>query len=100
MTNLKSFDIKKLRPFRKPDNRLPKETPDEDETIAQLDHDLRPEEQAYVRHYVGYADVLLNEAAEQQAETSPEESKSNVVEMPGKGEENAGSDEDGGSQAA
>lgn len=57
---LKSFDIKRLRPFRKSGNNLlPRASAEEEEKIAKLDHDLQPEEEAYVRHYVNYADVLL-----------------------------------------
>jgi hypothetical protein len=102
MANLKSFDIKKLRPFRKPDNRLPQTTPDEDEQIAQLDQNLRPDEQAYVRHYVGYADVLLNEAEAPPAQNS---SESNVLEMPSRegekhSDENPSGEDGDGAEAA
>ena len=80
---LKSFDIKRLRPFRKSGNRMPRTVPDEEDKIAKLDHDLQPDEQAYVRHYVKYADVLLDK--EQPAAS---ESEDNLVKMPKRGAEN------------
>jgi hypothetical protein len=81
---LKSFDIKRLRPFRKGGNRLPPTTPEEEEKITKLDHDLQPDEQAYVRHYVNYADVLLTSGEEQTAPGT--KSGENLVEMPRKDE--------------
>jgi hypothetical protein len=66
---LKSFDIKRLRPFRKNGGRLPGPA-NEDERLKKLDPDLRPEEQGYVRHFLGFADVLLGE-----------KEQSNVMEM-------------------
>jgi hypothetical protein len=77
MGNLKSFDIKRLRPFRKSDNQMPRTVPDEEDKIARLDHDLQPDEQAYVRHYVNYADVMLD-----QKQPAASESGNNLVEMP------------------
>lgn len=77
---LKSFDIKRLRPFRKSGGKLPEPSPAEDEKIASLDHDLQPDEEAYVRHYVNYADVLLGpeqksspEAGNNLAEITPQD---------------------------
>jgi hypothetical protein len=69
---LKSFDIKRLRPFRKNGGRLPGPAA-EDERLKMLDPDLRPEEQSYVRHFLGFADVLLGREREQE--------QTNVVEM-------------------
>lgn len=75
---LKSFDIKRLRPFRKSGNNLPRASAEEEEKIAKLDHDLQPEEAAYIRHYVNYADRMLGteEAAAPASQTGK-----NVVEM-------------------
>ncbi|HKD81422.1 MAG TPA: hypothetical protein VKH81_17135 [Candidatus Angelobacter sp.] len=36
----------------------------EEEIIDQVDPELRPEEQGFVRHYLAYADVLLKNAKE------------------------------------
>lgn len=74
---LKSFDIKRLRPFRKSGNNLTRASAEEEEKIAKLDHDLQPEEQAYVRHYVNYADVLLGT----EAPAPGSKAGQNVVEM-------------------
>lgn len=78
---LKSFDIKRLRPFRKSGNNLPPSSAEEEEKIAKLDHDLQPEEEAYVRHYVNYADLMLGtEEASTPASQTGKNGK-NVVEM-------------------
>jgi len=76
---IKSFDIRRLKPFHRIDDRLPQPALEKEDLIAELDPNLTPEEQAYVNHYVAYADVLLNEPEEQ---TPP-----NVVEMPRKDQE-------------
>ena len=98
MRNLKSFDIKRLRPFRKSGNTMPRTVPDEEDKVTRLDHDLQPDEQAYVRHYVNYADVLLDE--EQPAAES--ESGNNVVEMPKQDQDNGkqSSENNNGNKAA
>ena len=95
MKNLKSFDIKRLRPFRKLDDRMPRTIPDEEDKIANLDHDLQPEEQAYVRHYVNYADLMLDK--EQPAAS---ESGNNVVEMPKQDGDKQSSEHNNGNKAA
>lgn len=56
---------------------MPRTVPDEEDKVARLDHDLQPDEQAYVRHYVNYADVLLD-----QEQPATSESGNNLVEMP------------------
>lgn len=58
MAIIKTFDFKRLRPFRKSGNQIPRLNGDE-ERLQQYDPDLKPEEESYVRHYLSYADVLL-----------------------------------------
>ena len=38
----------------------------EERSLEQIDHDLSPEEQRFIRHYVGYADTLLKSVPEQE----------------------------------
>ncbi len=57
---------KNLLPFRKKRNgfRLPgAATEEEEQMVEEVDPKLRPDEQGFVRHYLGYADVLLNSPA-------------------------------------
>ena len=59
---------------------------DKDHSMDQVDHDLSPEEQRFIRHYVGYADILLKSVPDpdlgplEDASSNSEESK--VTEMP------------------
>lgn len=59
----------------------------EDRSMELVDHDLTPEEQRFIRHYVGYADTLLKSMPEQEfvrqeyENTSVEEN--NITEIPG-----------------
>lgn len=92
---LKSFDIKRLRPFRKSGANLPQSSAEEEEKIARLDHDLQPEEEAYVRHYVNYADVLLGPEQKSSSETSK-----NLVEMSRPDKAGESSSTDNGNKAA
>ena len=89
---IKSFDIRRLKPFHRTDNRLPQPAPDKEDQIAELDPKLTPEEQAYVNHYVGYADVLLHESEEEDAPS--EQKPDNVVEMPRKDQERKAASDD------
>jgi len=73
---IKSFDIRGLKPFHRTDGRLPQPGPETEDKIAELDPGLTPEEQSYVNHYVGYADVLLNESGDESSQTPD-----NVVEI-------------------
>lgn len=88
----------------------------EDQVIEEVDPELKPEEQGYVRHYLGYADVMLKKAeadaaeqakngqdqspaeapaaAEQKSGENASSENSNVTPMPRQG------DDDNGSQAA
>src|SRR4029077_83864 len=54
-----------------------------EEIINDVDPELRPEEQGYVRHYLSYADIMLKRAEDElaaQPETSHDAGK--VTEMP------------------
>lgn len=70
---LKSFDIKRLRPFRKSADHLT-ESPGEEEQMKGVDPDLKPEEVGYVRHFLRFADVFLKREKE-------EEQRNNVLQM-------------------
>lgn len=74
---------------------MPRTMPDEEDKIAKLDHDLQPEEQAYVRHYVNYADRLLD-----QEQPAASESGNNVVEMPKEDNGKQSSEDNNGNKAA
>jgi len=59
------LDSKNLVPFKRRRNAyhlpgLQKEA--EEQLIDEVDPELRPEEQGFVRHFLGYADVFLNHA--------------------------------------
>lgn len=56
---------------------MPKPAPEKADQVFDLDHDLRPDEQAYVNHYIGYADILLNHEAEEGVQP-----QSQVIELP------------------
>ncbi|HKD14006.1 MAG TPA: hypothetical protein VKE71_05600 [Candidatus Angelobacter sp.] len=92
---IKSFDIRRLKPFHRRDDRLPHPAPDREDQIAELDPSLTPEEHAYVNHYVGYADVLLKESEE---EAPVEHKPKNVVEMPRKDQERKAASDDSSGQ--
>ena len=76
----KFFDIKRLKPFHRQRSRVPDPTPEIEEKIAALDPDLKPDEHAYVNHYLGYADILLQEP--KQPVTATPEFTENVTEIP------------------
>jgi hypothetical protein len=78
------LDSTKLVPFKKRRNGyhlpgLAKEY--EEQIIDQVDPELRPDEQGYVRHYLAYADIMLRKAesgqrdAEQQSRDSPDQNR-------------------------
>ncbi len=86
---------KNLVPFKKRRGvyTIPGMTAESDErSLEHLDHDLSPEEQRFIRHYVGYADTLLKSATEQdlaqQGDAAAEE-KRRVTEIPGPGRKKA-----------
>src|SRR5215472_6041736 len=104
---IKSFDIRRLKPFHRPDESLPTPAPEKQDAIAELDPDLKPEEQAYVSHYIGYADVLLKEPSEPPEDEAAERvtSSNKVVKMRAKreskqSEQRNGSNQDGNDKAA
>ena len=57
-TNLVPFKRRRRNGYHLPD--LKGEL--EEQMIDEVDPDLRPEEQGFVRHYLGYADILLKNA--------------------------------------
>ena len=99
MGKIKPFDIRSLKPFHREGSHLPGPAPEDEDKIAELDPNLKPEEHSYVGHYIHYADVLLNkdrnagDEEETPVEEPPENSEAealrerppaNVVEMPEK----------------
>lgn len=74
-------DIGRLKPFHRNNPDMPKPAPEREDRIADLDPDLKPEEQSYVNHYVSYADILLSQPPPEPAPTVPEFAD-NVIEMP------------------
>src|ERR1051325_524623 len=89
------LDSKNLIPFKKRRNgyHLPGLTKEaEEQVIDEVDPELRPEEQGFVRHFLAYADVLLKKAEEpdtlltKSEEPAPEQERSvkknNTAEMP------------------
>jgi hypothetical protein len=60
-----AFDIRRLKPFHGQGDRIPSPAPEKADEVATLDPDLRREEQSYVSHYLGYADLLLKHSEEE-----------------------------------
>jgi len=91
------LDSKNLVPFKKRRNGyhlpgLQKEA--EDEIIDQVDPELRPEEQGFVRHFLAYADVMLKASEDASASGNDSEVESTsegskVREMPRRDDEAA-----------
>lgn len=82
---IRSFDIKRLKPFHREGNRMPKPAPEKMDELVKLDPDLRPDEQSYVSHYLNYADTLLetDDVYEGDAATPERPTKfSNILELP------------------
>jgi hypothetical protein len=71
------LDSKNLVPFKRRRNgyHLPALKKEEEaQVIDEVDPELRPEEQGYVRHYLNYADVMLkNSDAEEEQPAAPEQ---------------------------
>ena len=81
------LDSNNLVPFKRRRNgyHLPGLVKEEEEqVIDEVDPELRPEEQGFVRHFLSYADVLLKnvEGEEASEQKKPAQEKSNVTEMP------------------
>ena len=70
---------KNLVPFKKRHGRynIPGMTSENEILMDRVDADLSPEEQSYVRHYLGYADALIKSVEEN---ASPEPSEVSVPE--------------------
>jgi hypothetical protein len=70
------LDSTKLMPFkrrRQNGYHLPGLAKEKDEQIIdEVDPKLRPDEQSYVRHYLGYADIMLNGARDAEIEEAEE----------------------------
>jgi hypothetical protein len=66
------LNSKNLVPFRKRHGRykIPGVTSENEVSMDRVDTDLSPEEQSYVRHYLGYADALIR-MTEESALTEP-----------------------------
>ena len=93
MAVIRHFDIERLKPYRREADRMPKPAPEKMDTVAELDPNLRPDEQSYVNHYLKYADVLLDHDGWEQNGSGPKSSRSNVIELPVI-QEPAGSEQD------
>ena len=76
---------------------MPDPTPEIEEKIAALDPDLKPDEHAYVNHYLGYADILLHKP--NGPITATPEFVDNVTEIPKRTDEDSDSPEDNGKAA-
>jgi hypothetical protein len=89
------LDSKNLVPFKKRRNgyHLPKLTKEaEEQVIDEVDPELRPDEQGFVRHFLAYADVLLKKAEVPETLLTSEEpdpsgqepsiKKNNITELP------------------
>lgn len=76
---------------------MPQPAFEKTDEISRLDQDLKPDELAYINHYIAYADILLSEPDEEEEAAAPVESaRSNVVELPRSPER----DDDGNGKAA
>lgn len=100
MKTNKIFDFRRLKPFHRNGPHLPGTAPEEEDKIAELDPNLKPEEHSYVNHYIAYADLMLEKGLDKEEEPiqePPEKDKDaegiqepppgNVVEMPRKVED-------------
>ena len=59
-TNLMPFKRRRRNGYHLPDL----QGEQEEQIIDEVDPELRPEEQGFVRHYLAYADILLRKSAE------------------------------------
>lgn len=80
MAVIRSFDIKRLKPFHREGDRMPKPAPEKTDEVAALDPDLRPDEQSYVNHYLNYADALLQ--TDEGDAAAPKPLASNIIDLP------------------
>ena len=78
------LDSTKLMPFKKRRNgyHLPGLAREEEtQIIDEVDPELRPEEQGFVRHYLAYADILLKGAAFEPADSEEGADEGHIKEM-------------------
>ncbi len=61
---------------------MPKPSLEKRDEVFDLDPELRPDEQAYVNHYLGYADLLLGAPEPAAPAAIPEPRPTNVIELP------------------
>jgi hypothetical protein len=84
-----------LVPFRRRHGKynIPGMTSENQVSMDRVDPDLSPEEQSYVRHYLGYADALIR-SAEENASLSREGDSSamSIDQPPAEGTNEPGSD--------
>lgn len=84
------LDSKNLIPFKKRRNvyRLPNLGRAEEEQITDaVDPELRAEEQSFVRHYLGFADILLRNADKEAFFEERSQGTADITEMPQKDDE-------------
>jgi hypothetical protein len=67
---------KNLVPFKRRHDKykIPGMTTENRVLVDRVDVDLSPEEQGYIRHYLGYADALIR-SAEENASSEPDEAR-------------------------
>ncbi|MGC2743298.1 MAG: hypothetical protein WA672_08925 [Candidatus Angelobacter sp.] len=77
-------------PFKKRHGRykIPGMTTISHVSMDRVDADLNPEEQTYIRHYLGYADALIR-SAEENASSEPREALENTGSAEASGAETA-----------
>jgi len=77
-----------LVPFKKRNGKynLPGMASEHEDVMARVDTDLSPEEQGFIRHYLGYADAFLRSveymAPEPQEEAVAQNGREEVTEQP------------------
>jgi uridine kinase len=81
MAIIKTFDFKMWKPFAKAGTQASGSA--EQGVMKGVDTDLKPEEEAYVRHFLHYADVLLNEENVSNGEAVPREKVEAFTEISG-----------------
>jgi len=86
-----------LVPFKKLNGKynLPGTASENEDVMARVDTDLSPEEQGFIRHYLGYADAFLRSveymAPEPQEEAVAQNGSEEVTEQPTQAKKKPGS---------
>ena len=62
---------------------------EEEQVIDEVDPELRPEEQGYVRHFLSYADVLLKNAVEDDDEIAGDDEIADHTNISGSAKSNS-----------